>query len=69
MSLNFETKNWKIELTLQALHIHPINRSSENPASNSAREPQHTLTNKPSVADYLLSKPLVHTQSSILEQE
>ncbi len=69
MSLNFETKNWKIELTLEALHIQPINQSSDESDTGAQREPHRSAINKPSVADYFLSKPIAPQQSSIIEQE
>ena len=69
MSLHFETKNWKFELTLEALHIQPINPSSDDSDFNARREPHRSATRKPSMADYFLSKTIVPPQSSIIEQE
>lgn len=65
MSLNFETKNWKFEFTWEALHIHPIQKSSDD----AKREPQRTTTNKSRLADHFLRKPILPTKSSIIEQE
>ena len=67
MSLNFETKNWKFEVTLEALHIHPI--TSDDREAGSRRDLLRTITNQPSVTDYFLSKTIVPQQSSIIEQE
>ena len=69
MSLHFETKNWKVELTLEALHIQPINHSSDDSDLNARREPHRIATKKSSMADYFLSKTIVPSQSSIIEQE
>jgi hypothetical protein len=69
MSLNFETKNWKFEFTLEALHIHPIHKSSDETKSGSRRESQRTTTNNSRLADYFLRKPILPAKSSIIEQE
>ena len=69
MSLHFETKNWKFELTLEALHIQPINDSSDDSDLNARREPHRIATQKASMADYFLAKTIVPQQSSIIEQE
>lgn len=69
MSLNFETRNWKFELTLEALHIQPINHSSDDTDRHTRREPHRSVTQKPSMADYFLAKTIVPQPSSIIEQE
>lgn len=69
MSLRFETKNWKFELTLEALHIQPITKSSDESDTGLSREPHRIASLTPSVADYFLTKTIVPQQSSMIEQE
>jgi hypothetical protein len=73
MSLNFATKNWKFELTLEALHIQPLspssNHSGDDTTPGNRREPQHNLHQKTRVADYFLSRILVPAPTSLRKQE
>lgn len=71
MSLNFATKNWKFELTLEALHIQPLHNSSDDFGDDAKvrREPQRNLQKKSRVADTFLSRILVPAPHSIRKQE
>ena len=69
MSLNFATKNWKFELTLEALHIQPLHHSSDDAASGTRQAPPRSVQDKPRVADYFLSRILVPTPSTNRKQE
>lgn len=69
MSLNFATKNWQFELTLEALHIQPLSPSSDDAASGTQQSPPRSTPDKPRVADYFLSRILVPAPTTNRKQE